>query len=67
MQGIIFFFSQNSQQKSKNMLHNIFRSGISLSVGVVEDDVLPPSGVRKRVGNRRRKGGGKVVESLTNH
>ena len=49
------------------MLHNIFRSGISLSVGVVEDGVLPPSGVRKRVGSRRRKGGGKVVESLTNH
>ena len=49
------------------MLHNIFRSGISLSVGVVEDDVLPPSGVRKRVSNRRLKGGGKVVESLTNH
>ena len=49
------------------MLHNIFRSGISLSVGVVEDDVLPPSGVRKRVGNRRRKGGGKVVERWLNH
>ena len=49
------------------MLHNIFRSGIGLSVGGVEDGVLPPSGVRKRVGNRRRKGGGKVVESLTNH
>ena len=49
------------------MLHNIFRLGIGLSVGVVKDDVLPPSGVRKRVGNRRRKGGGKVVESLTNH
>ena len=45
------------------MLHNIFRSGIGLSVGVVEDGVLPPSGVR----SRRRKGGGKVVESLTNH
>ena len=49
------------------MLHNIFRLGIGLSVGVVEDDVLPPSGVRKRMGNRRLKGGGKVVESLTNH
>ena len=49
------------------MLHNIFRSGIGLSAGGFEDDVLPPSGVRKRVGNRRLKGGGKVVESLTNH
>ena len=49
------------------MLHNIFRLGIGLSAGVVKDDVLPPSGVRNRVGNRRRKGGGKVAESLTNH
>ena len=49
------------------MLHNIFRSGIGLSVGVVEDGVLPPSGVRKRVGNRRRKGGGKVAERWLNH
>ena len=49
------------------MLHNIFRSGIGLSAGDVEDDVLPPSGVRNRVGSRRRKGGGKEVESLTNH
>ena len=49
------------------MLHNIFRSGIGLSSGVVEDGVLPPSGVRKRVGNRRLKGGGKVVERWLNH
>ena len=49
------------------MLHNIFRLGIGLSAWDVEDGVLPPSGVRKRVGNRRLKGGGKVVESLTNH